>query len=46
MEIVSVQADCTVSEALALISDRAIVEHRPAYGVAFDVVARRIRFCE
>lgn len=44
MGMVSVQADCTLPEALTLINDRAAVEGLTAYEVAALVVARSIRF--
>jgi AmiR/NasT family two-component response regulator len=46
MGMVSVQADCTVDEALLLIHDRAIVEGMTMHEIASQVVARRIRFGE
>ncbi|MDP9336302.1 MAG: hypothetical protein M3Q30_23725 [Actinomycetota bacterium] len=44
MDVVSVQADCTLDEALTLISDRAIVDHRDAYEIAAAVIDRKISF--
>ena len=42
--MVSVQADCTLEEALGLLQDRALVSGRSIYDVANDTVERRVRF--
>jgi AmiR/NasT family two-component response regulator len=43
--VVSVQADCTVDEALRMLLERAQVSHRSLTQIANDVVAHRIWFC-
>jgi len=42
--IVSVQANCTLAEALALMHDRAEIRHQTLHQVADAVLARSIRF--
>jgi len=42
--MVSVQADCSVDEALVLMQERAQVSHQTLSEIADDVLARRIRF--
>jgi hypothetical protein len=42
--MVSVQAECTLPEALALMRDRAIVTHQTLDEVAVAVIDRAIRF--
>jgi len=42
--MVSVQADCTVDEALVLMQEHAQVRHQTLSEVAEDVLARRTRF--
>jgi AmiR/NasT family two-component response regulator len=44
MGMVSVQADCTLDEALTLINERAWVSRHTVYEVAAAVVDRAIRF--
>ncbi len=44
MGMVSVQADCSLDDALTLINDRASVTGRTPYEVAGAVVVRSIRF--
>jgi AmiR/NasT family two-component response regulator len=43
--VVSVQADCTIDEALRLLLERAHVSHQTLSQIARDVVAHRIWFC-
>ncbi|MGO9873605.1 MAG: ANTAR domain-containing protein [Acidimicrobiia bacterium] len=42
--MVSVQASCTVAEALTMMHERAQIEHQTLHQVADAVVARSIRF--
>ena len=42
--MISVQADCTLDEAVRLMEDRAVVGHQTREQIAEAVVARRIRF--
>ncbi len=42
--MVSVQASCTVAEALAMMHERAQIQHQTLHQVADAVVARSIRF--
>jgi hypothetical protein len=42
--MVSVQADCTLEEALGLLRDRAQVSGQSIYDIANDTVERRVRF--
>jgi hypothetical protein len=42
--MVSVQADCTVEEALMLMQDRALVERRTLDQIADGVLDRSVRF--
>jgi len=44
--MVAVQAHCTVDEALALMKDRAAVQHQALDEIADDVVDRAIRFAD
>lgn len=44
--MVSVQAACTVYDALTLMKERALVSHRTLEEVAVAVIERRIRFAE
>jgi hypothetical protein len=43
--VVSVQADCTLDEALRMLVERAQVSHQSLSQIASDVVAHRIWFC-
>jgi len=42
--MISVQASCTVAEALDMMNDRAQVQHKTLADIADGVVDRRIRF--
>jgi hypothetical protein len=42
--MVSVQAECTFSDAVAMMRDRGLVQHESLINIAQDVVSRRIRF--
>jgi len=42
--MISVQADCTLSEALALLQERALVSGQSVYEIAIATVERRARF--
>ena len=42
--MISVQADCTIDDALLLLVDRAYELRRPVDSVALDVINRVIRF--
>jgi len=42
--MISVQASCTVAEALVMMNERALVQHQTLAGIAEGVVYRRIRF--
>ena len=46
MGMVSVQAECTVDEALVLIETRALVSHCAVDEIAVAIVDGSIRFCE
>ena len=46
MGMVSAQAECTLNEALTMMSERAIVSHCTVYDIAVGVRDRTIRFCE
>jgi len=46
MGMVSVQAECTVDEALVLMETRAVVSHCGVDEIAIATVEGRIRFCE
>jgi hypothetical protein len=43
--VVSVQADCTLDQALQILMERAQVSHQSVLQIATDVVAHRIWFC-
>lgn len=42
--MVSVQAECTVAEALVLMKERAQVQHQSRHQIADEVLDRHIRF--
>jgi hypothetical protein len=42
--MVSVQADCSPDDALALMADRALIEHISLVALALGVIERTIRF--
>jgi hypothetical protein len=42
--MVSVQAECTLAEALVLLQNRALVSGRSLHDIASDTVERRVRF--
>jgi hypothetical protein len=42
--MVSVQADCTLADALVMMIERAHVQHETLTQIAEDVLERRIRF--
>jgi len=42
--MVSVQADCTLDEAIGFMEDRALIQHQTREQIAEAVVARQIRF--
>jgi AmiR/NasT family two-component response regulator len=46
MGMVSIQADCTIDDALTMISNRAMVEHHTVEEIAISVIDGSIRFGE
>jgi hypothetical protein len=42
--MISVQADCTLAEAIVLLQNRALVSGQSVHEIALETVERRIRF--